>query len=270
VPKTPLPARLYKYQPFNDQTLTNLKRASIWFSAPINVNDPYDCASWVVQPDEISEADFGRLVAYVRGRDPALTARLTRDELRESFVHSARRAYDERRTIQREQRGIACFSATFTDIMMWSHYAHGHRGFCLEFDTSQLPFSNAWEVSYVDHPPLINPVDVLVQDPSEDESNEVLRAFVLTKARCWSYEQEWRLMHAEASKLFGYGDRPLTGIYFGAEMDHAHKDIVALVTRGEAIQLHEMRRDTRSFTLHSRTVKYTPPPHEKPGPDKDE
>ena len=67
-----------------------------------------------------------------------------------------------------------------------------------------------------------------------------------------------------------YGDRPLTGIYFGAEMDHAHKDIVALVTRGEAIQLHEMRRDTRSFTLHSRTVKYTPPPHEKPGRDKDE
>jgi len=166
-----------------------------------------------------------------------------------------RRAYDERRTIQREQRGIACFSATITDIMMWSHYADGHRGFCLEFDTSQLPFSKTLEVTYVDHPPLINPVDVLVQGPSEDESNELLRAFVLTKARCWRYEQEWRLMHAEASKLFGYGDRPLTGIYLGAEMDHAHKDIIALVTRGEAIQLHGMRRDTRSFALYSRTVK---------------
>src|SRR5438105_7260413 len=84
--------RLYKYQPFNAKTLTNLTRASIWFSAPINVNDPYDCASWVVQADEVSEADFPRLLAYVRGRDPALTAKLTPAELREAFIASARRA----------------------------------------------------------------------------------------------------------------------------------------------------------------------------------
>ena len=58
MPKEPPPLRLYKYQPFNDQTLTNLKRASIWFSAPIKDNDPYDCASWVVEPDKISETQF--------------------------------------------------------------------------------------------------------------------------------------------------------------------------------------------------------------------
>lgn len=259
MPKKPPPPRLYKYQPFNVQTLSNLKRGQIWFSAPINVNDPYDCGAWVVQTDEVSEADFPKLSAYVRGRDPALAARLTPDQLRTSFIGSARKVYDERGTIQREQRGIACFSATVTDIMMWSHYADGHRGFCLEFDTSVPPFNKALEVHYVDAPPVLNPVDVLVDGPSDDPDNDLLRAFVLTKARCWSYEQEWRLMHAEPSKRYGYGDGPLTGIYFGAEMDHAHKDIIALVTRGEAVQLHEMRRDTRRFTLHSEAVTYTPP-----------
>jgi len=266
VPKGP-PPRLYKYQPFNAKTLTNLTRASIWFSAPINVNDPYDCASWVVQADEVSEADFPRLLAYVRGRDPALTAKLTPAELREAFIASARRAYDERRRIQREQRGIACFSATRTDIMMWSHYADGHRGFCLEFDTSRLPFSKGLEVTYVDNPPLLNPVDVLVEDPSDDKNNALLRAFVLTKARCWSYEQEWRLIHAEPSKLYGYGVGPLTGVYFGAEMPRAHKEIIALVTRGEAVPLHEMVRDPRSFTLHGQAVTYKPPPAGQPPPD---
>ena len=269
VPKKSLPPRLYKYQPFNAQTLTNLKRGWIWFSAPINVNDPYDCGAWFVE-DTVSESDFQRLLAYARKRDPALAARLTADQLRESFVNSVRKVYEERRTVQREQRGIACFSATVTDIMMWSHYANGHRGFCLEFDTSVPPFSRALEVVYFEKPPTINPVDVLVQEPSDDESNELLRAVVRTKARCWSYEQEWRLLHAEPSKRYGYGDGPLTGIYFGAEMDPAHKDIIALMTRGDGVQLHEMRRDTRSFTLHSQTVKYTPPPHEKPGPDEDE
>ena len=118
--------------------------------------------------------------------------------------------------------------------------------------------------------PSLNPVEVLINEHDDDDKNEILRAFVLTKARCWSYEQEWRLIHAEPSKLYGYGVGPLTGVYFGAEMPRAHKEIIALVTRGEAVQLHEMRRDTRSFTLHSQTVKYTPPPHEKPGPDEDE
>src|SRR5437764_2784903 len=184
VPKPPRPPRLYKYQPFNAQTLTNLQRASIWFSAPINVNDPYDCAAWVVQADEIGEVDFARLTKYVSGPVPALTARLPPAELRESFVPSAHRVYDERRATQREQRGIACFSATVTDIMMWSHYADGHRGFCLEFDTAVPPFSRALEVVYFEKPPTINPVDVLVQEPSDDESNELLRAVVRTKARC--------------------------------------------------------------------------------------
>ena len=263
MPKKPPPPRLYKYQPFNVQTLTNLKRAAIWFSAPINVNDPYDCAAWVVQTDEVSDADFPRLEAYVRGRDPALAARLTPAQLREAFLSSARKVYDEQRTFQREQRGIACFSATVTDITMWSHYAEGHRGFALEFDTSVLPFSKALPVTYADAPPVLNPVDVLVDDPSDDESNEILRAFVLTKARCWSYEQEWRLMHKEPSKRFGYGDGPLTGIYFGAEMDHAHKDIIAQVTLGAPIQLYEMIRDKRSFTLHAQPVKYTPPSNQE-------
>ncbi len=253
------PARLYKYQPFNTRTLTNLQRASIWFSAPINVNDPYDCAGWVVQADEISETDFARLTKYMSGRDPALTARVTPTELRESFVLSARRVYDERRTTEREQRGIACFSATVTDIMMWSHYADGHRGFGLEFDTAQLPFNKALEVHYIDTPPQLNPVDVLVEDPSDDKDNALLRAFVFTKARCWSYEQEWRLRHEEPSKLYGYGDGPLTGIYFGAEMPFAHREILSLVTRGASIQLHEMQRDPKSFTLGSQAVTYTPP-----------
>jgi DUF2971 family protein len=260
VPKTPPPSRLYKYQPFNDQTLTNLKRASIWFSAPSNVNDPYDCASWVVEPD-ISEAQFEQWLEYARGRDPALTARVCPEGVvtpafRKDVTASVRKVYDEQRTIQREQRGIACLSVTLTDIMMWSHYAAGHRGFCLEFDTSFLPFSKALEVTYSQTLPSINPLDVLLNQPGDDENNDILRMFVLTKASCWSYEQEWRLMHAEPSKLFGYGNGPLTGIYFGAEMPRPDRDAIALATREAApsIQLHEIVRDTRSFTLHSRTV----------------
>ncbi|HYU29345.1 MAG TPA: DUF2971 domain-containing protein, partial [Gemmatimonadales bacterium] len=208
-----------------------------------------------------SEAQFEQWLEYARGRDPALTARVCPEGVvtpafRKDVTASVRKVYDEQRTIQREQRGIACLSATLTDIMMWSHYAAGHRGFCLEFDTSFLPFSKALEVTYSQTLPSINPLDVLLNQPGDDENNDILRMFVLTKASCWSYEQEWRLMHAEPSKLFGYGNGPLTGIHFGAEMPRPDRNAIALATRdaAPAIQLHEMVRDTRSFTLHSRTV----------------
>ena len=264
--KTPVPSRLYKYQPFNAQTLANLKQASIWFSAPINFNDPYDCALSVVDPDKLTDADFMRALDYVRSRkqmSEKLKAEMCPDGVptpafRESVVKSVRRVYDERKKVQLEQRGVACFSEHSTDIMMWSHYADGHRGFCLEFDTSLPPFTKAMQVCYSDTVPSINPIDVLVEDHSDAEDNELLRAFVLTKAPCWSYEREWRLMHEEASKLYCYGEHALSGVYFGAAMPYPHKEIICLVLRGAPIQFHEMLRDERSFRLHSRPVTYTP------------
>ena len=39
-----IPKNLYKYEPFSDLTLRNLKRQSVYFSSPRNFNDPYDCA----------------------------------------------------------------------------------------------------------------------------------------------------------------------------------------------------------------------------------
>ncbi len=266
MPKTTLPSRLYKYQPFNAYTLANLKQASIWFSAPINFNDPYDCALSIVDPDKLTDSDVKRALDYFVQRQP-MSPKLKADmcpdgvptpAFREELVNSVRRVYDERRTIQLEQRGVACFSEHCMDITMWSHYADGHRGFCLEFDTSRLPFTEARQVCYSESVPSINPVDVLVEDHSNAEDDELLWAFVLTKAQCWSYEREWRLMHAEASKLYGYGDHALTGVYFGTAMPDAHKEIICLVMRDAPIQFHEVLRDDRSFSLHSRAVTYTP------------
>ncbi len=270
MPTKPLPPRLYKYQPFNAQTLANIHEQAIWFSAPIKFNDPYDCALSVVEFDKISEPNFQRALDYARGRDPALAARMCPDgvptsKFREAVVGSIRRTYAERLVIQREQRGIACFSAHVTDLMMWSHYADGHRGFCLEFDTSLPPFSRALEVNYSDSVPTIDPIDVLVEKYREADGNELLKAFVLTKALCWSYEREWRLIHEEPNKQYGYGDGPLTGVYFGTAMPAAHKGIICLMLRDTRVQFHEMLRDDRSFSLTPRVGTYRPFPHGERG-----
>ena len=37
-------------------------------------------------------------------------------------------------------RGVCCLSEKHDDVLMWSHYSNGHKGFCLKFETSYEPF----------------------------------------------------------------------------------------------------------------------------------
>ncbi len=143
--------------------------------------------------------------------------------------------------------------------MMWSHYADGHRGFCLEFDTSFVPWiEKSFRVRYAETFPYINPVDIIVEPPSDDPENPLLIASVLTKALCWSYEEEWRTMHLEPNKLFGYNWRALTGIYFGAAISPAHREVLCLVLHGSPTQLYNVDRDEKGFALRATKVTYQP------------
>jgi hypothetical protein len=259
---TQLPPHLFKYQALAPHSLANIRQASIWFSAPSRFNDPFDCALSIFKTD-LSDLDFGRAFEYMRriGRmTPELEAEMYRDgkpttRFREITVESIKKAFEERRAIQSHHRGVACFSARSDDLLMWSHYADGHRGFCLEFDTSLEPFSKAKPVVYRDDVPSVNPIDIL----DRADNGELLDAMVYTKATCWSYEEEWRLLHEEANKLYTYDYRALTGVYFGAAMPFAQKEIISLVLSGAPTQLCEMVRSDKGFRLFSRQVNYTPP-----------
>jgi len=267
MPRKPPPPRLYKYQPFDARTLANLKSAQIWFNAPIRFNDPYDCALPMFDTSRLTEADFRRVFDHYRERQPTgqfIVERMCPDgvpsqEFRDLIVRSAQEGSDERRRILLEQRGIACFSANSLDITMWSHYADGHHGFCLEFDTGIKPFTEAYYVRYADAFPYVNPVDIIVNPHDGDPENDLLVSSVLTKAACWKYEEEWRIMHLEPNKLFGYDWRALTGIYFGAQILPAHREILCLVLQGSPTQLYNVERDdAKGFALRARRVTYKP------------
>jgi hypothetical protein len=267
VAKTPLPQRLYKYQPFNAQTLENLMQASVWFSAPINLNDPYDCDLAGIDTAKLTDADFQLALNYIRPHmTPEEEAQMCPDDVitpkfRETLIKHLEGVFEEQREVRRQHRGIACFSEHSDDIVMWSHYANGHRGFCLEFDTQIKPFSTAKPVNYDDRFPSV-PIRLLFTDHAaghdEDDTDLLLEAFVLTKATCWTYEHEWRAMHMEASKRFGYGPHGLTGLYLGAAMPDAQREILFRVMHGTPVTFYVMRRDKRGFRLLSQRVSTEP------------
>ena len=259
------PSHLYKYQPLCAQSLSNLKDRTLWFSAPAHFNDPYDCANDVV-PDQLPEAEFVRLYEMMR-KDANDGIRFDakyqsggkpNDLFRTETMNSIRSNFDARRRLHLHQRGVACLSEHVDHLLMWAHYADGHRGFCLEFDAANDPFNRAREVTYHERPALVNPVDVLDDAKEDDLDRNLIGSMLLAKSDHWAYEREWRLLHMKADHAYGYHFASLTGIYFGAAMPETHIEILAMILKGSPTKLYRMQHNPRDFSLTPIPVTYTP------------
>ena len=126
---------------------------------------------------------------------------------------------------------VACFSESNTNYLMWSHYASGHTGICLEFEMdadpensntchfpllSNVPFEgkyiewvgNVKRVSYptylsklkiYDYLPIFNNAgDVDLMNLSKSYWRQYARGIeniFLQKLAPWSEEKEWRLVY---------------------------------------------------------------------------
>jgi len=249
------------------RVLENLKRRTLWFSAPSAFNDPFDCAV-DVGVKELDEDDLIRAYKYLRQRarlTPEFEAEITTDgkpneRCREMFQRVlSDGALQQHIDATRGQIGVACFSTKHDDLLMWAHYADGHRGFCLEFDVSIEPFSKAEPVAYQDITPEVNPLDILDGGSS---SQDIIEAMLRTKHASWSYEQEWRLLHEHAGTAYTYPYEALTGVYFGASMPSGQKDVIGQLLHGSPVQLHEMKRGAGGFVVESSPVTYTPYQHQ--------
>ena len=149
-------------------------------------------------------------------------------------------------------RGVTCFSERPDSILLWSHYGGGHCGFCLEFDTASPLLAKLHKVTYSDDLLELNTAKEIMGDGS------FIMDILLRKASCWSYEEEWRAIHMEGDKEDGYGVEALTGLYFGAGMTPAEKDLIGHMLHGSPTQLYEVSRSGTSLRLETRHVTYTP------------
>lgn len=255
-----LPPVLYKYQAFTPASVGNLTTRQIWFSRPMCFNDPFDCA---IRADRgaISDSDFARLYQEARSRydDPASfdaqysSPGANDPTFRDGIRNVLDGAWEKRKLEMRHSRGVCCFSEKSDDIVMWSHYADAHKGFCLAFRTDARPFSSARPVHYATDLPALNPTSMLLDD---DES--AFWAMILTKFDCWSYEKEWRAFHKEADRPFGYEKGVLQSVYFGVAMPKPQQLVIGKLLDGTGTQLYQMRRDPIKFAVVPQSTTFTP------------
>ena len=81
---------------------------------------------------------------------------------------------------------VQCYSRSWNNVLMWSHYGDRHKGICLGFD---IPDDLTREVQYLESPELVENV----ADASTEEKIRLIDLLMGAKYHGWSYEQEIRV-----------------------------------------------------------------------------
>jgi hypothetical protein len=78
-------------------------------------------------------------------------------------------------------------------LLMWSHYADGHKGIALHFDSGVAPFDRVFEVQYSERYP-----EYPFPAFGSIASDEAAQAMLYTKSARWDYEEEHRVIRVVA------------------------------------------------------------------------
>ena len=228
---------MYKYLTFNRYTERIFTHGEVYVRSPLEFNDPFDCTIPVFPIGTVD--NFRALLhEYLREENPTASdeqlqqwteAKLSEGE--HSDPMKMKQAMDEAIENRLRRIGVYCLSAKNDDILMWSHYANSHRGFCLEFeDDSPTPFLNrANKVTYQKELPIFNFFD-------ENWHHK----FLTTKSERWSYEEEWRIIEVSGPGICQLPEGVLSGVIFGCKMpdEHINKAISWVSRRPKSFRLY--------------------------------
>lgn len=196
-----LPDYLYRYFSFKNisQVREIFRHNELYFPNVYQLNDPFDLKA---RP---SEAKVGNGInSHIH-------------KLKAEFLNSdpieLEKAWELAHSGFIEKIGILSMSEKNDDILMWSYYADGHKGFCLKFKiSSEMPFPRPpLKVEYKKSYPLVKWIQ-------GGENYELADTILRTKSDQWQHEAEWRIIFTD-----GHGHRELppeslAGIIFGAAM----------------------------------------------------
>ena len=118
-----------------------------------------------------------------------------------------------------------CFTSRPDNILMWSHYAEWNAGMVISFNTNVKYWvgENFKPVIYSDS---------RVQLPDESaNTHDYLWKLLTTKAKCWEYEDEWRMIKFNMgdSRTFGVNPFAVSAIRLGIKVSQESRDKVLVL-----------------------------------------
>lgn len=282
------PTVLYKYVPA--ERIDILENLRIRFTQPNAMNDPFEA-----RPDfYMTEAGRARELANVIRQSPisiwSAGRTVTQAEMeREAYAVSvernpdcaeqmyarggiqipldeiAKKVYDE----VYNSAGILSLSETPYDLLMWAHYAEGHRGFVIMLDGLHDFFKDNRPVFGFEKP---ERVEYSSDRPRMQINDPNMPAIFFTKGTPWKYEKEWRYLkeiedadvlcqqtNALPVALFRLPPKCIEGVILGCYRDQKLRDNILALRRKHPelrhLRVHEARASKTEYRLRIEEIK---------------
>ncbi|MDF9763486.1 hypothetical protein OKW24_005259 [Peribacillus simplex] len=282
-----IPTSLFKYRPVSDFSFDNLINDTVRVTKASEFNDPYDCALQVSHEKVIDERlkiaflkEIPQIfkkhnVNYEQEEIDNVRYQSYKDLLTFAYSKASKQepekvegfvtqVYENSMGIHEEftrsvisdfQEGtcISCFSEEVNSILMWSHYAYNHKGFCIEYNFTQCDKSDAltrdlYPANYTNE--LFDIADFLIQ---KNNVNKLFTTYsAITKSDEWNYEKEWRLVLTYGkgkAESFNLEVVKPTAIYLGAKISEENRKTVINIAKSKGLRVFQMKMSSNAFKL---------------------
>lgn len=242
------PVYLYKYRCISERSLRMLKEGKYFFASVHSFNDPLDCSVepiYELPPVEKIIENQAKVLQDNEGisfQEALQKSQRIRNVPKAKLEKLLQRIISSIQKMLKDEYGVLSLSAKNDNILMWSHYADYHKGFCIQFKRSSInPLGVTQPVEYAKEYPCFNYFD--------DLPGNIAKKIILTKSCDWSYEEEWRGSQ-KANTEVRYTDDMITGIIFGLRMPDQHKtDIYQIFKSNEHMTFYQSELIPRKFKL---------------------
>jgi hypothetical protein len=277
-----LPTCIYKYRQNSNYSRENLRTDTVWLASPESYNDPYDCAFKLLDEPVTAALEKGVIDQLRPIFPPELIERaknslhpfdtiaelstdlgagdygMTRQQVTEFLSRSHEHIVKFLRQLQKRTK-ICSFSARNDSILMWSHYADNHRGFCIEYKLEGLepshPFRRKlYPVIYSDDLyDLAFFVESLAGPNRADFTPMAPILPLLHKFSGWKYEEEWRVVEITDPPKDDYSWQAVTPtrVLLGSKMEVAENQNLLAICEQRRIEVQKMNLAKDRFELRS-------------------
>lgn len=158
---------------------------------------------------------------------------------------------------------VTCFSASGWDNqLMWSHYANSYSGICVEYDFDKMDkfIGFMCPVKYSSVRPTVSLKDLGITELKTDENGKLITeevnisaifSHLLTKNKCWDYEQEWRIINVEGEPYTPlFVETPFVkSITLGLDLDDICKQLLWDVCKERGIECYQLVVNPSDYSL---------------------
>jgi len=242
--QNPEVTKLYKYRAFNKYSLSMLINREMWVPKPELFNDPFDCSLKPATP-KTTEDGVHQLFQIIDELYESQKAEEMKAEILEEKKASPVNEVQDNALLEHmkeaKDSGVFSLSEKNNNILMWSHYANDHKGFCIEFERKDV------DENFLSHF-MCRPVEYAIRYPDLNRVIDLLDVNLFTKAKGWAYEAEWRLVTKLGNRVLPL-PAPITGIIFGMKASEESIKTIKNSLLSQNINFYQAGRKAGKFAV---------------------